>query len=317
MASNPIDFSKSLDPSFLKGRTAIVTGGASGIGLAIATALAEAGVIVTIADINTSAAANALTTLRSRGGQELIVNSAKVDVTSWEDQMAAFQEAAERSDDKTIDIVVSAAGITTQIAFMPDPASLPPDAEPQKPPTGTLDVNLTGTYYTMALAAHYFARSPPHPGKQMLFVSSMAGYHQSKAPTLSADYTASKFGVRGLFHQVRRTELEQSRFGGARFNMLAPFFVATPMVSAKLIEGLTASGWNVATLEDVREGAMRCLADPDVKGRSVVICAGEVGGGKPGSRNFDACDEFEDGFGSREILEHRGWFGTPSQPPNL
>ena len=314
MESVPIDFSKQLDPSFLKDRSAVVTGGASGIGLAIATALAEAGVYVTLADINEGNGSKAAESLRARGLRAVFVQT---DVTSWEAQVATFDQAVTSSSTKTVDVVVSAAGIRTQFAYMGDPASLPDHSTPQKPPTGTLDINLTGTYYTMALAQHYFARSPPHPAKQMLFISSMAGYNQSKSPVVSADYAASKFGVRGLFHQVRRPELGPSRFGGARFNMLAPFFVATPMISSKEIEYLTQAGWKVATLGDLKEGAMRCLANPGVNGRSVVICGGERDGGKPGSRNFDACDEFENGFGVREILEHRSWFGTPTRPPNV
>ena len=311
MDSVPIDFSKPLDASILNGKTAVVTGGVSGIGFAIATALAEAGAWVTLADINDKDGEKAAATLTTR---DLEANFVKTDVTSWEDQVNAFVGAASSSPEETVDIVVSAAGIRTKLAEMP-PASA--SDEPQKPPTAVLDINLTGTYYTMVLATHYFVNSPPNPAKQMLFISSMAGYNQSKSPRISADYTASKFGVRGLFHQVRRPEVAASHFGGARFNMLAPFFIATPMVKPEEVEGLTAAGWKVGTLEDVKNGAMRCLADPEVKGRSVVICRGEVEGGKAGSRNFDACDEFESGFGAREIGGRRGWFGAATRPPDV
>jgi NAD(P)-dependent dehydrogenase (short-subunit alcohol dehydrogenase family) len=300
MASTPIDFTKPLDPSILKSKTALVTGGASGIGLTLALALHAAGANVTIADVNVSAANHAVSHLQSSDNP---ISCVECDVTSWESQKQAFNVAAQDSsaEPKTVDIVVSAAGIRTQIAYVPPPA---PGSEPQKPPTGTLDVNLTGTYFTAALAGHYFALSPPDPAKQMLFVSSMAAYSQSRSPALTADYTASKTGVRGLFHQYRRPELEE-RFGAARWNCLAPFFIRTPMISEAEVERFELAGWKVGTLGDVRVAGMRCLADAGVRGRCVVVCKGD---GEKGDRVFDACDDLEDGMGVREIVGRRSWF---------
>ena len=50
-----MDFSKSIDTATAKGKTALVTGGASGIGAVISKALAEAGAHVTIVDLNKEA----------------------------------------------------------------------------------------------------------------------------------------------------------------------------------------------------------------------------------------------------------------------
>jgi len=50
--SPPVDFSESYDVAALKGRSALITGGATGIGGGIVSGLAEAGVYVTIADTN-------------------------------------------------------------------------------------------------------------------------------------------------------------------------------------------------------------------------------------------------------------------------
>lgn len=50
--SSPVDFTKSINLSYVKDKTALVTGAASGNGAAIAKALAEAGATVTIADLN-------------------------------------------------------------------------------------------------------------------------------------------------------------------------------------------------------------------------------------------------------------------------
>lgn len=53
--SGPVDFSKTVDRSLLKGKTALVTGGSSGIAAATSRSLAEAGASVVIADINEEA----------------------------------------------------------------------------------------------------------------------------------------------------------------------------------------------------------------------------------------------------------------------
>lgn len=53
--SGPVDFSKSLDTSKVNGKTALVTGGASGIGAATAKTLAQAGANVIVADLNEEA----------------------------------------------------------------------------------------------------------------------------------------------------------------------------------------------------------------------------------------------------------------------
>ena len=164
----PVDFSKLIDQSIVNGCTAIVTGGASGIGLAIATALVEYGAKVTIADTNEVAGTKIINSLQANGHVQFV----KTDVTSWDDQVTAFEKAASLSSSKTVDIVIPAAGVTSQLKTVSDPPKLD---KPMKPSTLTFDVNLYGAYYSIMLALWYFARSPPNPAKQLLFVASMAG----------------------------------------------------------------------------------------------------------------------------------------------
>jgi NAD(P)-dependent dehydrogenase (short-subunit alcohol dehydrogenase family) len=67
--SGPVDFSKAIDKSTVNGKVALVTGGASGIGAATSKALAEAGAIVVIADVNEEAGRQYVAEL-SRDGRQ-------------------------------------------------------------------------------------------------------------------------------------------------------------------------------------------------------------------------------------------------------
>lgn len=98
--SGPIDCTGSVDTSGLKGKTAIVTGGASGLGREYVRALAKAGVHVVIADLSEE---NGKKVQQETSGSTTFV---RCNVTSWDDQLAMFKKAREFSPNKEIDIVV-------------------------------------------------------------------------------------------------------------------------------------------------------------------------------------------------------------------
>ena len=78
------------------------------------------------------------------------------------------------------------------------------------------------------------------------------------------------------------------------------------MITDAEVQQFEEAGWRVGTLKDVEVAGMRCLADPEVKGRCVVVCKGEV---EDGDRVFDCYDDFEGAFGVKEIAGRRSWFG--------
>ncbi|RMY72671.1 hypothetical protein D0864_10377 [Hortaea werneckii] len=95
---------------------ALVTGGASGVGNGVVRALAQNGAVVLIADINEEDGELAANTFRTGG---LAVYSPRTDVTDWQSQLAAFKIAVGLSPSKTLDIVVSCAGVTGPSFFLP------------------------------------------------------------------------------------------------------------------------------------------------------------------------------------------------------
>ena len=92
-------------PFDLHHKNAIVTGGGSGIGKAIAESLAFAGAAVTILDLNSSGAQQVATTIKSEGGNAQFI---PCDVSDRSGVEAAFHEA---TGDQQLDILVNNAGI--------------------------------------------------------------------------------------------------------------------------------------------------------------------------------------------------------------
>ena len=123
----------------LTGKTALVTGGAQGIGKASAQALANMGANVVLADINEARLQETASEIRAQGGN---VFSVVMNVCSNDSISAAVKAAAEHFGG--IDIVVNSAGIlgTSSIEEMDR------DAEWNR----VLDIDLTGTFFVCQYA---------------------------------------------------------------------------------------------------------------------------------------------------------------------
>ncbi|KAL3954163.1 hypothetical protein ACCO45_012119 [Purpureocillium lilacinum] len=126
---------------------AFITGGASGLGRAVATHLSREGVNVFIADRD---GMGADTTARECGGRYAVV-----DVTVWESQVAAFQRAVDLLG--RIDYVFPFAGIgENDWSPSKDDSGEPQDFK--KPNLSVVDINLTGVLYTVSIAVQHFRR---------------------------------------------------------------------------------------------------------------------------------------------------------------
>ena len=210
--SGPIDCTVGIDAANLDGKTAIVTGAASGIGEAYVRALVNAGAHAIIADINEDAG--------NKLQQELSSSTtfAKCDVTSWASQLSVFKKAKEVSKTSRIDIVVANAGIGASDDIISDDLS---GDEPKEPKMSTFDVNAVGVLLTTKLALWCFRKQNadgPRQDQCLVLQSSLAGYLDlSGAP----QYTTSKFAVRGLMRSLRQTE----QVHGIRVNLIAPWYI--------------------------------------------------------------------------------------------
>jgi 3-oxoacyl-[acyl-carrier protein] reductase len=188
---------------------AIVTGGAQGIGAAIAKRLAAEGLSVSVLDVNDVGAKDTAQRIADETGSE--VYGFGCDVTDREQVKEVFEEAAGAMGG--LDTYVGNAGITRDNMFH----KLSDDDWDR-----VIAVNLTGVYAGLRAAAPWLRA--PNPGRVVLISSVVA-----KAGNLGQmNYIAAKAGVVGL---VRSAALELARFA-TTVNGIRPGFIESPMTAA-------------------------------------------------------------------------------------
>ncbi|MCX7306348.1 MAG: SDR family NAD(P)-dependent oxidoreductase [Hyphomicrobiales bacterium] len=202
-------------------RHALVTGGGSGVGKAIALALAEAGVDVTICGRRADVL-GAVTALNGR------IHGIPADVTD-EDAVSALYEKAEAARGP-FDIVVANAGAAESA-----PAHKTALSDWRK----TLDVNLTGAFVTVKPA---LAGMAARKSGRIIFIASIAGL---KGYAYVAPYVAAKHGVVGL---MRALAAETAKTG-VTVNAICPGYVETDMLEQSVSRIVAKTG---RSAEDAR-----------------------------------------------------------------
>jgi NAD(P)-dependent dehydrogenase (short-subunit alcohol dehydrogenase family) len=207
----------------LNGTSAIVTGGASGLGEATARVLAAAGSHVVIADLNEEAGKQVASEI---GGQ-----FAKTNVTD-EDAVTAAVAAAEASG-RPLRVAVNCAGIgfaARTVGRDGSPHDLASFAR-------VIAVNLTGTFNVLRLAAAAMSKTEPADadGQRGVIIntSSVAGI---EGQTGQIAYSASKGGIIGMTVPAAR----DLSVIGVRVNTICPGVIFTPIYKSIASSGRDA-----------------------------------------------------------------------------
>ena len=216
------------------GRKALVTGGGSGVGAAIALALAQSNIPVII----TGRSAAPLQDVASKHAG---ITAVQADVTQEASVAELF--AAACADGIAPDIVIANAGMAESAPAARTSTQLWAD---------TLNVNLTGVFFTFRAALN--AMEKKQPGR-LIAIASTAGL--KGYPYVSA-YCAAKHGVVGL---VRAMAFDVAK-SAITVNAICPGFTETPMLERSVEKIMAATGMD-------KHDARQSLADNNPQGRFI------------------------------------------------
>jgi NAD(P)-dependent dehydrogenase (short-subunit alcohol dehydrogenase family) len=205
----------------VEGYGVVVTGGASGIGLGYAEALASNGARVTILDVDAQRIANETERLRSAG---LDVRGQIVDVTDHTALDAAVDEAALLYG--RLDVMFANAGIDPGVGFVGDWAG----SERPRVPEGALEnytderwnrvieVNMNGIFATVRAAVRHMK---PKKSGRIILTTSLAATRIE--PAIGAAYMTAKAGIRNF---MRNAAMELATYN-ITVNAIAPGYIVT------------------------------------------------------------------------------------------
>jgi 3-oxoacyl-[acyl-carrier protein] reductase len=193
----------------LQGKVALITGGAQGIGLAIARQLAAQGADLALADINLGKVEESAAALAQSSGRQVL--ALKMDVSAFPDA----EDGVKKTVDKygRLDILVNNAGITRDGLLM-----RMSDADWDL----VLAINLKGTFNCTKAVTRILLKQR---SGRIVNIASVVGLMGNAG---QANYSASKAGVIGL----TKTTARELASRGITVNAVAPGFIQTAMTDA-------------------------------------------------------------------------------------
>ena len=209
---------KTLDQFDITGRSALVTGAASGIGLAYAEVMAEAGAKVTLTDIDAEGAAREAQRLTDEGYE---ARWAACDVANLDQVAKTFDDHV--SAFGGCDIAFANAGLDVGNGFWSPDDKRNPDGQIDVYPKASWDksigINLTGIFHTVREAARVMKANEARGGRRggSIVVTSSNAAEVNEA-IVGVPYMAAKAGVK---HFMRHAAYELAAFG-IRVNAIAP-----------------------------------------------------------------------------------------------
>ena len=228
----------------LENKVAIITGGGSGIGKAIALLYASEGAKIVISDIDEEGSNNTLKEIKARNGEAIFV---KADTSKPDDSKKVVDKAV--SHFGGLHLAVNNAGIGGPLGMI---GEYPIDGWDK-----TIAINLSGVFYGLRYQIPAMLASG---GGSIVNVASILGMAGTKN---SAAYVASKHGVVGLTKAAALEYADQN----IRINSIGPGYVLTPLVKNSLDQdtldaliGLHPMG-RLGTEEEIAELALWLNSD--------------------------------------------------------
>jgi 15-hydroxyprostaglandin dehydrogenase (NAD) len=247
----------------IQGTAAFVSGGASGIGRAMAVALARHGASLVIGDINEVGGAETVKLIEAGGGKAAF---ARCDTTRSDDIQDALEVALERFG--RLDIVCNNAGIGGEDLFADDPGDW----------RRVVDINLTAVMDATRLAVRLF-RQHGRGGGVIINTASMGGLLPMPG---SPVYAATKAGVVNFSRSLGYLALEEN----IRVNAICPSFVDTPLVRRSGEERMAEVAAQVGGIlqpEDIAAGVIDLVEDDS---RAGAIMRVTIRGGRDYARDI-------------------------------
>ncbi len=250
--------------SRLDGKTALVTGGSSGIGRATALAFSQAGASVVIADVNIERGEQAVAAITSEGGDAFFIQA---DITTAKDVESMIKDAVERYG--RVDCAFNNAGIEGVVG-VPIHEALESDWD------RVIDINLKGVWLCLQ---HEIRQMRRQGAGAIVNTASIAGL---VGGTFGAAYFASKHGVVGL----SKAAAVENGVSNIRVNAVCPGVIKTEMADrlldnnpqrAELVAAQHPVG-RLGTPEEVAEMVVWLCSDAAsfVTGQAIAVDGGYV-----------------------------------------